>query len=111
MDECKPLALGGGARADSGGGGGGGGGCERDGQVTIIELIDPRPYIFQTPVHGSLIYTVIYMSDRLLTQANPNPRLFPRPDLRDAGGRTPLHHALRYGHVVRRCRLTLSNPR
>ena len=47
------------------------------GQVTIVELIDPRPYIFQTPVHGSLIYTVIYMSDGLLTQANPNSHFTP----------------------------------
>jgi len=52
------------------------------GLVTIVELIDPRPYIFQVTVYGNLIYTVIYMSDRLLTQANPNPRLLPPPDLR-----------------------------
>jgi len=52
------------------------------GLVTIVELIDPRPYIFQTPVYGSLTYTVIYMSDRLLTPANPNPHLTPPPDLR-----------------------------
>jgi len=37
------------------------------GLVTIVELLHPRPYIFQTPVHGSLIYTVIYVSNRLLT--------------------------------------------
>ena len=29
------------------------------GQVTIVELIDPRPYIVQSPVYGRLIYTVI----------------------------------------------------
>jgi len=52
------------------------------GLVTIVESIDPRPYIFQVTVYGNLIYTVIYMSDRLLTQANPNPRLPPTPDLR-----------------------------
>ena len=53
------------------------------GLVTIVELIDPRPFIFKTLVHGSLIYTVIYMSDGLLTQANPNPHLTPLPpDLR-----------------------------
>ena len=52
------------------------------GLVTIIELIDPRPYIFQSAVYGRLIYTVIYMSDRLLTQANQNSRLPPPADLR-----------------------------
>ena len=62
-------------------GGSNGGGAGR-GMVTIVELTDPRPYIFQPPVYGRLIYTVIYMSERLLTQANPNPRLPPPPDLR-----------------------------
>ena len=38
------------------------------GLVMIVELKDPRPYIFQTPVYGSLMYTVIHMSDHLLTQ-------------------------------------------
>ena len=52
------------------------------GLVTIVELIDPRPYIFLSAVYGNLIYTVIYKSDRLLTQTNPNPRLPPPPDLR-----------------------------
>jgi len=52
------------------------------GLVTIVELTDPRPYNLQVTVYGNLIYTVIYMSDRLLTQANPNPRLPPPPDLR-----------------------------
>jgi len=33
-------------------------------------------------MYGNLIYTVIYMSDRLLTQANPNPRMPLPPDLR-----------------------------
>jgi len=51
------------------------------GLVTIVQLDDPRPYIFQSAVYGRLIYTVIYMSDRLLNQANPNPRLPPPPDL------------------------------
>jgi len=51
------------------------------GLVTIVELIHPRPYIFQTLVHGSLIYTVIYMSDRLLTQANPNLHCTPPPPI------------------------------
>ena len=50
--------------------------------VAIVELIDPRPYMFQPAVYGRLIYTVIYMSDRLLTQANPNPHLPPPPELR-----------------------------
>ena len=36
----------------------------RRGLITIVELIDPHPYIFQPPVYGRLIYTVIYMSDR-----------------------------------------------
>ena len=35
--------------------------------VTIVELIDPRPYIYQVTVYGNLICSVIYMSDRLLT--------------------------------------------
>ena len=52
------------------------------GVVTIVELIDPRPYIFHNPVYGRLIYTVMYMSDRLLTQANPNPHLPPPPEQR-----------------------------
>jgi hypothetical protein len=47
------------------------------GLVTIIELIDPRSYMFQSAVYGRLIYTVIYMSDRLLTQANHDLRLPP----------------------------------
>jgi len=62
--------------------GGANGDGARRGLVTIVELIDPRPYIFQVTVYGNLIYTVIYMSDRLLTQANPNPRLPSPPDLR-----------------------------
>jgi len=39
------------------------------GMVTIFELIDPRPYKNQSSVYGRLrlIYTVTYMSDRLLT--------------------------------------------
>jgi len=52
------------------------------GLVTLVELIDPRPYILQSAVYGRLIYTVIYMSDRLLTQANPDPCLPPPPELR-----------------------------
>jgi hypothetical protein len=52
------------------------------GLTLIVELIDHRPYIFQSAVYGRLIYTVIHMSDRLLTEANPNPRLPPPPDLR-----------------------------
>ena len=52
------------------------------GLVTIVELIDPRSYIFQSAEYGRLIYAVIYMSDRLLTQENPNPRLPPPPGLR-----------------------------
>jgi len=63
-----------------------GGGADGDGAwrglVMIIELIDPRPYIFQTPVYGSFMYTVKYVSDCLLTQANPDPHLTTPPDLR-----------------------------
>ena len=47
------------------------------GLVTIVESIDPRPYILQPAVYGRLIYTVIYMSDRLLSQENANPYLTP----------------------------------
>ena len=47
------------------------------GMVTLFELIDPRPYQNQSPVHGRLIYTAFYMSDRLFTQENPNPHLTP----------------------------------
>jgi hypothetical protein len=57
-------------------------GWRESGLVTTVELIDPRPYIFQVTVYGNLIHTVIYRSDRLLTQANPDPRLPPPPDLR-----------------------------
>jgi len=52
------------------------------GLVTIAELIDLRPYIFQPAMYGRLIYTVIYMSDRLLTQGNQTARLPPPTDLR-----------------------------
>jgi len=50
--------------------------------VTIVKSIDPRPYNVQFALYSRLIYTVIYLSDRLLPQANPNPRLPPQPDLR-----------------------------
>ena len=63
------------------GGGSNGDGAWR-GLVTIVQLIDPRPYMFQPAMYGRLTYTVIYMSDRLLTQANPYTRLPPPPDLR-----------------------------
>jgi hypothetical protein len=39
------------------------------GPVTIVELMDPRPHTFQSAVYGTS------MSDPLLTQADPNPRL------------------------------------
>jgi hypothetical protein len=61
------------------------------GLVTIVELIDRRPYIFLTADYGRLIYSVIYMSDRLLTLANPNPHLPPPPELR----RSVAHNMLR----------------
>ena len=38
--------------------------------------------MFQSAVYGRLSYTVMYMSDPLFTQANPNPRLPSPPDLR-----------------------------
>jgi len=41
-----------------------------------------RESIYQTPMYGSLIYTVTYVSDRLFTQASSNPRLPPSPELR-----------------------------
>jgi len=52
------------------------------GMVTIFELIDPRPYKNQSPVYWRLIYTVIYMSGRLLTQGNANSYLTNPADLR-----------------------------
>ena len=55
--------------------------------VKIFELGDPRPYNFQPSLYGKLIYTVIYLTDRLLTQENPNSR-FPSP----ADLRRPAHH-------------------
>jgi len=74
------------------------GGSNEDGAwrglVTIVELIDLRPYILQPAVYGRLICTVIYLSDRLLTQANLNPRVTPPPDLRSPYTAThpPLPH-------------------
>jgi len=62
-------------------GGANGDGAGR-GLVTIVELIDPRPYIFQPAVYGRLIYTAMYMSDRLLSQAIPSLHLSPPPELR-----------------------------
>ena len=67
------------------GGANGDGAC--GGLVTIVELIDPRPRpcIFKLPCRNKaayIIHAVICMSDRLITQANPNPRLPPKPDLR-----------------------------
>jgi len=50
--------------------------------VEFTQSRDPCPYTFQVTMYGNLIHTVIYMSDRLLTEANPNPRLPHPPDLR-----------------------------
>ena len=85
--------------------------------VPIFELIDPCPYENQPSVYGRLIYTVIHMSDRLLTQENPNLHLTPPPDLRSAapgaGGRytmrqqSDVYKGRRGGAKVGRCRLTL----
>ena len=52
------------------------------GLVAIVELLDLRPYMFQSAVYGRLIYTVMYMSDGLTTQANPDLHLPPPPELR-----------------------------
>jgi hypothetical protein len=52
------------------------------GLVTLVESIDPRPYIFQPAVCGRLLYTVIHMSDRLSTPENANHHLTHPPDLR-----------------------------
>ena len=52
------------------------------GMVTIFESIHPRPYKNQSPVYGRLIYSVIYMSHRLLTRENPTPHVTPPPVLR-----------------------------
>jgi hypothetical protein len=52
------------------------------GLVTVFELIHPRPYTNQSPFYGRLIYTVIYMSDCLLTQEITNSHLAPPADLR-----------------------------
>ena len=41
--------------------------------VTIFDAMDPLPYKNQSSVYERLIYTVNYVSDRLLTQENPNP--------------------------------------
>jgi len=54
------------------------------GLVTIVELIDPGPYRFYSPVYRRLIYTVVCMSDCLSTQENPNLHLTPPRDLRRA---------------------------
>ena len=73
------------------------GGSNGDGawrrMVTNFEFIDPRPYKIQSPVYGRLIYTVIYMSDRLLTQANPDLHLSPPSEL----SRTPKLQTLQRG--------------
>ena len=45
--------------------------------VTIVEFTHPRPCIYEPLVYGRLVYTVIHMSDRLLTQAHPYPHLPP----------------------------------
>jgi hypothetical protein len=64
-------------------GGANGDGAQR-GLVTIVELriTRPSPIQFQPPGSRKLIYTVIYMSGCPLSQANPNPRLTPPPELR-----------------------------
>jgi len=49
------------------------------GMVTILEFIDPRSYISQVTVYNNLIYTVLYVSESILTQANSNPGLLPVP--------------------------------
>jgi len=64
------------------------------GLVAIVELIDPRPYMFQSAVYGRLIYTRIHMRDRPLTQAHRNPRLPSPPDLRRCEAHTVAHDTI-----------------
>jgi hypothetical protein len=47
--------------------------------VRIVELKTHAHTFFSLPcaAYGRMIYTVIYLSDHLLTQANPNPHLAP----------------------------------
>ena len=52
--------------------------------VMLFESIDPRPYKSLSPVYGRLINTVICMSDRLLSQSDPNPHLTRPPDPRSS---------------------------
>jgi len=65
--------------------GGANGDGARRGLVTIVvssSRLTLAHTFFQPPVYGMLIYTVIYMSDRLFSQAISNPRLPPPADLR-----------------------------
>jgi len=47
------------------------------GLVTIVESIDPRPCNFTTPLHVSLIYTVIYERPSINSSKSASP--FPPP--------------------------------
>jgi hypothetical protein len=58
--------------------GGGGQGWRVARLVTIVELIDPRPYMFSICRVRRMIY--MYMSDRPINSSNPNPHL-PPPEL------------------------------
>ena len=54
------------------------------GLVTIVEVIDPRPYIFQVAVYGNLdlrVHCNLYERPSI-DSCNPNPRLPLPPDLR-----------------------------
>jgi hypothetical protein len=52
----------------------------RRGLITIVELIDPRPYIFQVTMYSNLIYTVIYvMGDRLFINPSKSKSPFDSP--------------------------------
>jgi len=64
-------------------GGSNGNGAWR-GLVPIVDLLDPRPYKISLPISKADLhsYTIISMSDRLLSQADPTPRLPPPPELR-----------------------------
>jgi hypothetical protein len=42
-------------------------------RINHVESTDPRSYILQSAMYGNLIYTVIYLSDCLSTQATPHP--------------------------------------
>ena len=74
---CRPNVI---LLRSCGGGGKRGWRVARSGHDRSVDR--PSPIHVQPTVYGRLMYTVIYMSDRLLTQANTNPRLPLLPYLR-----------------------------